>query len=135
MAYDPNEQYSEADGLGSGLRAYALTIQPKTFAAGAGTLAELTPVQFNTSTGFWEVWSADPDSTNSNAGQVRGFTWPDKTVLVSGAEVLGNVMLQGKIHYDDIVLPYNEDEADLIADLTANARALGLIIQGLPAVH
>lgn len=57
MTYSANQLYSEAAGKGSALRCMCRHGMPKTFAAGTALLAALTPVQFNTTTSFWEPWS------------------------------------------------------------------------------
>lgn len=77
--------------------------------------------------------------TETQAGKdqsgVRGFIWPDDVVLDSDEEVLGQVMLEGIVHYDDIVLPAGEVEATLKLELQDHARDRGLTIQGLIQVH
>lgn len=235
MAYDANQLWSTGSNRPKGLRAWATSIMPKTFAGGTGTLKKLTPVAFNTSTNFWQVWTASKnqktlldaagtvsggtltitvegettatiaydaapaavksalealggvevgdvavsgttidaddvviefkgnfaaravdisvdDSSITGGGtvtttqnqaavgdterdQIRGFVWPDEVVLVSGKEVLGQVMLAGKVHYDDIVLPDGEVEADLKTALRDGPRDRGLHIQGLDQVR
>jgi hypothetical protein len=150
MAYDPNELFAEHEGLGSGLRVEAHTIQPKTFAQGEGTIPILAPVMFNTITGFWEIWSSD-GGTGDEAGDIAGFLWPGQKVpagsgeakegtqggleLVSDAEVLGNVLLRGIVHFDDISLPDGEDLDDLKAACRKGLREKGIIIQGLDQVR
>lgn len=235
MAYNPNEQFNETTGLGSQLRAFPTVVQPKTFASGSGTLAQLTPLAFNETSRKWVPWSGKLNEistitksgtvsggtytltvegettgniaydanaatiqaallllgvidsgdvvvtdvgggatgggstvltfggkfasgvitvsigigsltgggsyvlTETQAGKdqsgVRGFVWPDEVVLDSDEEVLGQVLIEGRVHYGDIVLPAGETESVLKADLQDNARSLGLIIQGLEEVH
>lgn len=240
MAYSDNELFSELGAtLGSGLRAFGTQVSPKTFAAGSGTLAKLTPVGFNETTGHWQVWSgktneitkllapaatppaagdftltvqgvttaaiafnattaaiksalvvagicspeevtvtetgggidaangfvtieftgsmgnraltvtADQTGISSGSdftlselqagvtgpGEVRGFVWPDEIVLDSDEQVLGQVMLAGRVHYDDLVLPAGETESVFKTALRDGPRALGLIIEGLDAVR
>ena len=241
MALNPNELFSSST-VSPLLRVEAKTIQPKTFASGSGTLGQLTPVVFNTSTNFWQVWSdavaeistitanATPNTggtftltvngqetaaiafdataaviqtalealSNVESGDVtavattgtdlgdanavvtltwggnftgtnptiaiddssltggsgdhalaeatagiaaadvntiKGFVWPDAVVLDSDEEVIGNVLLEGKLHYDDIALPAGEIAANLKGALRDGPRALGLIIQGLDQVR
>lgn len=235
MAYNPNEQFNETTGLGSQLRVFPTVVQPKTFAVGSGTLAQLTPLAFSDTLRQWIPWSGKRNEIstitksgtvsggtytltvqgettaaiayNANAATiqaallllgvidsgdvvvtdvgggatgggstvltfggkfasgvivvsldgasltgggsyalaetqagkdqsgVRGFVWPDEVVLDADEEVLGQVMLAGRVHYADIVLPAGETESVLKADLQNNARSLGLIIQGLEEVH
>lgn len=239
MAYEDQEHFS-SNVADKPLRASATKIQAKTFAGGSGTLGKLTPVTFNTSTNFWQVWGAGTveistitsNATPATAGDftltvdgnttaaiafdataadiqaalealpniapgdvtavattgvdlgdasavvtltwggvfvgldvaltatmggltgnahvlaeatagvvdaygtsvIAGFLWPDEVVLATG-EVLGQVMLAGEIHYDDIPLPSGETEADLKAALRSGPRALGIYIQGLTEVR
>lgn len=134
MAYNPNEQFTDnLEGLGSGPRVEANSIQPKTFAAGSGTLAKLTPVMFNTATDEWEVWAADP--ATGTEGAIAGLVWPNEIVLDSDEEVLGNVMLSGRVHFDDIVLPDGESEDDLKEACRTDLRIRGILVQGLDGVR
>lgn len=230
MTYTANEQFAEAAGKGSAKRCWPRTIQPKTFASGSGTLAVLTPVQYNKATDMWVVWSglsgsekttitstatggnytltvngettgniaynasnatilaalqalgnidqgdvtvsggalpgtpavltwagqfvgtaptvSITDSTTggtttiaetvagvSGGGKIRAFVWPDPIVLSGSGEVIGHVVMEGKIHYDDIVLPAGESRGTMQAALREGPRALGLMIQGLDGVR
>ena len=127
MALNPNELRTTAPGIGSGLRVYSTSTQPKTFAQGSGTLAKATPVAKHTTTGHWHVW----DNGGANGlNVIGGFVWSDDIALDSDEEVIGNVMMSGRIHYGDIVLPAGEMESDLKTALSA-AREKGFIIEGL----
>lgn len=127
MALNPNEQFA-SNSVDAKLRVEAHTIQPKKFGSGSGTLAVLTPIAFNTSTNVWVVWT---NGGANGTGTIGGFVWSDDVVLDSDEEVLGNVLLEGKIHYDDIVLPGGELEADLQTALRSGLRDKGIIVQGL----
>lgn len=127
MALNPNEQFA-SNSVNAKLRVEAHTIQPKKFGSGSGTLAVLTPIAFNTSTNVWVVWT---NGGANGTGTISGFVWSDDVVLDSDEEVLGNVLLEGKIHYDDIVLPGGELEADLQTALRSGLRDKGIIVQGL----
>lgn len=236
FALNPNETFKTADGLGSDKRVWPLTIQPKKFGMGTGTLKKLTPVAFNISTKAWALWShattevstitsnatpatagnftltvegettgniaynataadvqaalrnlggIEPEdvtavaTTGANLGAasavvtlnwggkfkgrnpvisitttgltgnahvlaeatageatnethiIRGFIYPDSVVLDVDEEVLGNVMLEGKLHFDDIVLPTGETAANLKDACRSGLRERGLIVQGL----
>ena len=72
---------------------------------------------------------------SNGANQIKGFVWPNPVQLVSGSEVQGNVLLAGKLHYDDIPLPAGETQSVLDAALQTNCRSLGLIVQGLGKVR
>lgn len=139
MTFAENELFSETS-VGALKRAIATSIQPKVFAADAEapTLDLLTPVAFNTDVEKWQVWTADGDY---GTGTIKGFVWPDDEnaaqppTLDASDDVLINVLMSGKIHYDDIALPSGESEADLIAALNAGVRDLGISIEGLPSFH
>lgn len=232
MAYDKNELFQSQDGLGSGPRVYPTTIQPKTFAAGTGTIQKCSPLQFNEDLGQWQQWSAlgsekkvqldyggasggdytitvngettgaigydddndaileallalgnvdsgdvevsggpapgdsvvltfkgqfkgkNPtvsidDSTTGGTGMelsiiqpavngggiVRGILFPDDVELKEGKEVIGQVMLSGKVHYDDIVLPEGEDAEAMKEAFRSGVRERGIMVQGLPGFH
>lgn len=84
MSYTANEGWATQAGVGSGLRCYAESIQPKTFASGTGTLAALTPVTYNTSTGFWQIFRGQVNEVNTvtaNATPASDGTW---TLTVNG---------------------------------------------------
>ena len=127
VAYYTNEQYSSST-QGKRLRVQPTVVQPKTFAAGSGTLAPLTPIAYNTSTNKWVVWTS---GGANGTGTIRGFVGLDAVVLDAANEVLGNVILGGIIHYEDIVLPSGESAGNLKTALTGTVRQLGFTIQGL----
>lgn len=132
MAYDDNELFAQGS-YDPYPRIKPVHAFPKTFAAGTDKLAVGTPVAYDTSTNTWKVWS---HGAANGVGEIRGFVYPKPIQLVSGKEVLGVVMLAGEIHYDDIVLPSGETEANLKADLRADAvRERGLWITGLDQVR
>jgi hypothetical protein len=54
MAYNANELYGQST-VGAKKRIYATSIQPKTFAAGSGTIEAGTPVYYDKSSGLWKV--------------------------------------------------------------------------------
>lgn len=236
MALNPNNLLTTATGLGSGLRVFPSSIQPKTFAQGSGTLAKLVPVSFNDLTHKWNLWTggtsevsriianatpatdgtftitingqtttaidhdaiaatvetalevlstvpvgeatvaevggglsdandgvtitfsgslAEQDvdvqadfaaltgnthvlSTDTEGVSVRidGFIWPDAVVLDSDEEVLGQVMLGGRIHHDDIPVASGFLQGALTAALKdKQVRDSGFIIEGLEGFH
>lgn len=130
MAYDPNQGFASAAGKGSSPRCFPTSVQPKTFASGTGTLAPLTAVAYNTSTDQWVVFDAD-GSNGTNV--IKGFVWPDEATLVSGSEVLVQVAMGGRIHFDDIPLvsgSYNLAQLQA-AVRSGGVRDLGFIIEGI----
>lgn len=133
MALNPNELWQSAAGEGGGLRFFPEVNQPKEFAQGLLVLAKGTAVTYNTSTGKWQVFDADGmNGTNL----VKGFVWPDDITLDADEEVLGQVMLTGRVHIADIPLVSGQyNLAELSANLQANARGIGIIVEGLAQVR
>lgn len=127
VAYGTNEQVSSAS-VAAKLRYEATSIQPKTFAAGSGTLAPLTPVAYNTSTNFWVPFA---NGGANGTGTIKGFVGPDPIVLAASNEVLGNVIMGGTIHLADIPIIAGYTLAQLKTALTGTVRALGYKIQGM----
>lgn len=107
---------------------------PKKFAAVASApeLAVGTPLGFDNVNNEWVVWSS---GDTNGAGTIRGFVYPLPVQLHASDEVLGVVMVSGEIHYDDIVLPDGEAEADLKTAIRANLAARGLFVTGLTEVR
>lgn len=133
VAYGTNEQVASSS-QGGRLRYEASSIQPKTFAAGTGTLLPLTPVAYNTSTNFWvPITNGGANGT----GTIKGFVGPEPITLAAGNEVLGNVIMGGKIHFGDIPATGTlagggtYTNAELKALLKGTVRSLGFTIQGL----
>lgn len=126
MALGDNELFSSNDGRGSSERVVPTSIQPKKFATGAADIPRLAIVAYNTSTGFWVPWV---DGASNGAGVMKGLVWPDIIELDSSDEVLGHVMLRGKVHHDDVALN-GEAQADVTAELQEFARDLGIDVQG-----
>jgi hypothetical protein len=132
MALVPEQLYTALETQEAKPGVCGERIQPKTFAAGTGTLAVLTPVAFNTSTNLWAVWDA---GGSNGLNVIRGFVWADDITLSATGEVIGNVLMEGTINYSDIVLPTGELEADLKAALRSGPRDLGILIQNLSEVR
>ena len=136
MAYDANEQVASSTRAAN-LRMFPFgndSVKPKTFAAGTALLKQGAPVAFNTSTTHWEEW--DGNGLN-NTDIIEGFLYED-VQLVAGSEVLGQVMLQGSIHFDDIVLPSGEVDDVLLkaaCRVGSSLREKGITIAGLDQVR
>lgn len=116
-------------------RVKATYVAPKTFApvGGKPSYACLTPVSFNTATKKWVVWT---NGGANGTGTIKGFVYVDGVDLDDTDDVIGNVMLAGEIHRDDVVLPTGELQANLDAALIAsNLRAVGIQVQGLAGVY
>lgn len=146
MALQANELYSE-NTRGDQLRLFPAPagIKPKDFAAvsGGATLVQGVPVAFNTSTSLWGVWTqGGTNGTNVISGiLMEGITLDDSGG--TDLEVLGNVMILGELHRDDIntaairaLCGGSPSEANLDAALAAaTMREKGLIVEGLAGVQ
>lgn len=132
MAYEPNQLLTHDESINPQKRAYSFQTNPKTLAPGSGVVEPLTPLAFNTSTNKWVVWS---HNGSNGTGTILGFLWPDPVTLHSTLDVIGQVMLQGRVHFEDIVLPYGQSESNLKAALRSGPQARGLEIQGLDQVR
>ena len=127
MALNPNEKFTTTTGVGSGKRIFPTSAQAMVFAAGTGTLAEGTPVAFDTSVGFWKLFQ---DAGINGIGVIKGFLTKPVT-LDSDEEVMGVVMLNGRIHIDDIPIVTGYTLAQLKAKIKAGVRDLGIIVEGM----
>lgn len=128
MALGPNELFT-SNTEAAKLRIFSTSTQPKTFATGAVTLAKGSPVAFDTVSKTWKIWAnAGGDETNL----IRAFIWPDDVKLDAADEVLGQVLMAGRVHAGDVVLPAGETQPNLDAALQAGVRErTGIIIEGL----
>lgn len=135
MALETNEYFASASQAGTAaIIPHEGGVRPVTFDGdGAGDeLAVGTPVAFDTSVGFWLVW----DNANANGGdEIRGFVYPNPIQLHATDEVVGQVLLDGEIAYESIVLPTGQTENNLKAALRVGPRELGLKIDGLDGVR
>jgi len=108
--------------------------QPRTIGpiSGAPTLEVGFPLAYDDAELKWVPWTA---SGTSNTNIIKGFIYPVDVDTDATKDVLGIVMLRGEIHYDDIIIPSGEAEADLKAALRDGPLARGLIIRGLEEVR
>lgn len=84
---------------------------------GSATLTETTA-------GVGDLESGDYD--------IAGFVWPDPVTLDSDEEVIGNVLMSGTIHFDDIPIVSGYTSNQLKEALrNGGVRQLGFMIQGL----
>ena len=128
MAQNANQQFRSDVGAGSGIRIFPESVQPKSFAAGSGTLARGTPVTYNTSTNFWSVFQ---NGGANGTGTIQGFVADDITLNASD-EVTGNVMLTGRIHLSDIPIVSGYNLAQLRTAIVASlVRSKGIIVEGM----
>jgi len=133
MAYIPTETFVATAGKGSQKRVWPSVIQPKTFAGGSGTIAAGTPVAFNTSVNQWQPYV---NAGANGTGTVKGIAWPDDIVLNAGGEVIGQVMMEGKIHFDDIVVAWTNTLGNIqTMARSGGLRELGIFVYGLDQVR
>lgn len=130
MALVTNELF-QSNSRDPAKRIVAKEILPKQFASGTGTIPAGALVAFDTSLGFWAPWS---NAGANGRALMKGIAWPDPIELDAGGEVLGQVMLRGSAHRDDIELN-GETQGDVDTELQEEARNLGIDIQGLTGVR
>lgn len=101
---------------------------------GGPTLEVLTPLAFNTSVNQWVVF--DADGTNGT-DTVRGFVYPEPVTLDATDEVQGQILTSGRVDWNDVVkaVAGSYNEAELTAELQANAHGRGLFIKNLGGVR
>jgi len=131
MALRKDQFYSGPTTKGPNKRVHVEKMGPRTFAtdAGAATVVELTPLV--EASGEWSVWQ------DADANTIQGFliNEPDGLLLSATEEVLGNVMLAGRIHAADVVLPAGQTQNTLDTALRhVSLRNLGIFVQGLDGV-
>lgn len=129
MALGPNELFRQTTRAAA-KRFVSEHIAPKKFAAAAGgpTLAQLTPVAYDTVTNNWKVWA---NAGANGIAVIRGFIAEyTGATLDATNETLHNVIMAGTIYAQDVVLPGGETQANLDALLTTVMRDKGFTIQG-----
>lgn len=106
--------------------------------AGAELLRVGTVVAFDTSTtpGMWVPWTEG----GSNGGNIpRAIVMPDPIQLKTGNEVLGDIMVVGVIHVDDLIDHANQSSSQALRDALVGSsdilRKNKIIIRGLPGVR
>lgn len=131
MALADNELFSSAPG-NQRSRTTAHRIAVKEFAAGSGTLEPNAPVAYNTVSGKWAPWT---QAGANGEDLLKGLVWPDAIELDAGGEVLGQVLLEGIVHADDVKAATSEADIDVENELKEEARLLGIHVQGLQGVR
>lgn len=140
MALNENEKYAEVEVADRGHgRVDPSSLQVKKFAVGSGVAAQDalpagTPVAYNTSLNQWVPWDANG---SNGSDEIRGILFPDAIDLDATDEVLGVVMLSGKIHYEEILAAVEERAVEVEADLQSELRDAsklrdhGILVYGL----
>jgi len=133
MALETNELF-DSDTVDPTPRMAPRHARVKTLApvSSAPLIPRAYPLAYNTSTQKLVPWT---DGGANGTGVVNCFTLEEKQSSATD-DVQVVVMTEGMIHYDDIVLPSGEMQADLKAALQAFAtRSNLLVIDGLEAAQ
>lgn len=131
MALNPRELF-DSETRSAFPRTIAERVAVKEFGQGSGTLSVMAPLAFNTSTNKWVPFEV---SGSNGTGTIKGFVWPDEIVLDSDEEVLGQVLLRGILHEDDVLAATTEADGGTRTALRSGPRGLGLDVQGLTQVR
>ncbi len=133
MAYAENELY-DSSSKDPFPRIAPTRVLPCTFGADATapTLAVGTPVAFDEDNLVWKPWSA---AGTGNVDEIRGFVYPDAIALDAAGEVLGQVMVKGDIHFDDIAIPDGESVSDLRDAVRSQCLSRDLVVRGVSQVR
>jgi len=116
---------------------YRVHVKEFATAAGSPTYKKGTPVGVVTASGKW----TDLDGNGVDGSEViSGFVYPDDIVADATDEVLGKVMIEGEVHYDDleamrVATDIDATSAELLAALRIGPRSLGLHVRGLTQVR
>lgn len=142
MALGADELFSTVDKGDTMPRVQIDAIQAKTLAPGAGDdvdpaigLPALTPMARSSALSKWVPW----DANGANATDLMLGLLAERTVLDDTDDVLANVIMTGKVHYDAVLAAVEERAvevaADLVTELTSGPRALGILVYNLPDVR
>lgn len=111
-------------------------IMAKTFAAGSGTIAALTPLARLTATpDHYVVWDpAGSGGAGAGAETIVAFSdYREPHTLDAGGETIANVLLAGTMRAADVVVPSSTDRATLDTALkSTELRKLGFLFDDLP---
>lgn len=66
---------------------------------------------------------------------IKGFVWPNSTTLSASGEVIGDVLIEGKVHFSDIPVPDGISTTELQTACQTGPRGLGIIMDGLESVR
>ena len=76
------------------------------------------------------------DTATGVGSRIDGFVWPDAVVLDADEEVLGQVMLGGRIHAGDLIAAPAAPLGSVLAQCrSGQVRDSGFIIEGLADFH
>lgn len=131
MPYAVNELVANNTLVTPQPRIFPEAAQPKTFAnvGGGPTLAMLTPVAVLTATGKWTLFI---NGAATGAQLIKGFIITEGGLKLDATnDVLGVVMLSGRIHIDDIPLVgYTRPQLEA-AIIASRVRDQGIIVEGM----
>lgn len=97
---------------------------------------ELTPVYFDSTAGFWKIW------TQGAGNPIEGFKLSQEGLsqdlygrgrMIDDMESMHRVLLGGQVDADDVYLPPGETLANLQAALSSTTRANNINVYNLPA--
>ncbi len=120
------------------------SIRPKTVAAAAGdpVYPPMTPMAYNTSSGYWVPFT---QGGSNETNVIRAFVGPAGCQASASGEVLAELILEGEVHRDDIntaairaLLGGSPSEANVDTALAAgdpSLRELGINVVGLETVR
>ena len=90
------------------------------------------PLAFNTSTNKWVPWTT---GGVNGTGTIRAFVYPDAIQSDATDDVLGQIMIAGDIHHDDVLVPSGETQNNLTIALKAGLSERGLYVTGIAAAY
>lgn len=97
-----------------------------------GNRPKLTTSTSLTGGGSMSVVATTAGSEDDGSNTIAGFLWPDDVTLDAGGQVIGNVMMSGLIHIDDIPIVSGYTLTQLQEALrNGGVRQKGFTIQGL----
>lgn len=126
MAYTANEQVTSVTGSRTP-RVLPKLVQAKTLASGSGTIAPLSPMAFNTSTGKWVPWATGGANGTGTISALMGL---ESATLDGSNDILANLIMAGEVHFDDIPV-VGGTLAQLKTAVISDLRSRGFYIQGL----
>jgi len=134
MALKIRELFEQLAGEGSQKRIAPENNMPKEFATNAGSALIPAGALVAYEVGAVNGWVPFEAGGADGAEIMAGICWPDAIQLDDVGESIGQVMLTGRVHRDDIELN-GELQADIDAQLRTVARTLNIHVDGLTDVR
>ncbi len=134
MALQLNELFSSAAGKGSQKRIAPEVNKSKEFAIDAGAPLIEAGALVAYEAGAVNGW-VEFDAAGANGQEIMaGVAWPDDIQTSATNEVLGQVLLAGRVHRDDIELN-GQTQGNVDTQLQTIARTLNIHVDGLTDVR